>query len=216
MDINPRAKRNAILFIVVATAGLWAFALLNEDGLFSSSGPYVNTKPEFSLRDLGFLSGPGGTPLAWILALAVGVGYSVYSVRNIPLVRQHWRKLSVLKLLGVSLAFAAAIVEEAAFRRLVMDLVLNAGGGSIIQVIASGLLFGFVHGIWGIMTGRIAVGVGTMIATGTLGAALGVVYLVGERSLAPPIVSHFIITAVIQPGIMFAAFTGTMHRPDRG
>ena len=51
-----------------------------------------------------------------------------------------------------------------------------------------------------------------MIATGTLGAALGVVYVVGDRSLAPVIISHFIVTATIQPGIMFAAFSGQMQR----
>jgi hypothetical protein len=51
-----------------------------------------------------------------------------------------------------------------------------------------------------------------MVSTGILGAALGVVYLAGARSLAPPIVSHFIVTAVIQPGIIFAAFSGQMQR----
>jgi uncharacterized protein len=54
-----------------------------------------------------------------------------------------------------------------------------------------------------------------MIATGTVGGALAVVYLVGERSLAPPIVSPFLITATIQPGITFAAFSGRMGRYGR-
>ena len=105
-------------------------------------------------------------------------------------------------------ALVAAIVEEAGFRRLVMDLVLTAGGGSIVQVIASGLLFGVVHGIWGIVTGKFIAGVGTTIATGIVGISLAIIYVIGSRSLAPVIVSHFIIDAVIQPGIMFAAFSG--------
>ena len=60
------------------------------------------------------------------------------------------------------------------------------------------------------MTGRLSVGVETMIATGTLGTALGLVYVVGDRSLAPVIVAHFIVTATIQPGITFALFSGQM------
>ena len=59
-------------------------------------------------------------------------------------------------------------------------------------------------------------GLGAAVATGILGAALGVVYVVGERSLAPIIVSHFIITAVIQPGILYAAFSEQMPRPQAG
>jgi len=211
MTANRKAKHNAIIFLLVATFGLYLFALLNDDGILSTSQPYNPSNSEFSVRDLGFLSGSGGTPFAWVLALAVAAGYSMFSIRRIPLVREHWRKFAFLKLLSVALALAAAIVEEAAFRRLIMDLVWSAGGGWIVQVLASALLFGLVHGVWGIMTRRLEVGIGVMIATGTLGAALAVTYLIRERSLGPPILSHFIVTAVIQPGVTLAAFTGQMH-----
>ena len=56
-------------------------------------------------------------------------------------------------------------------------------------------------------------GLGAVVATGILGTALGIVYIAGERSLAPVSVSHFLITAVIQPGILLAAFSGQMPRP---
>ena len=79
-------------------------------------------------------------------------------------------------------------------------------------MIASGVIFGLAHGIWGIMTGRVTVGISTMIATGTLGLMLGLVYVLGDRSLAPVIVAHFMVTATIQPGITFAAFSGQMRR----
>ena len=171
----------------------------------------VGVPPRF-LVDLGFASGPPGTLLAWFLGLVVAVFYSSYAVRNIPLVREHWRAVSLFKLLGILIAVAAALVEEAFFRRFLMDALMRAGWPAVVQVLASGLIFGLAHGFWGIMTRRVSVGVGTMIATGTLGAALGVVYVVGDRSLAPVIVSHFIVTATIQPGIMFAAFSGQMQR----
>ncbi len=171
----------------------------------------IGVPPRF-LRDLGFASGPPGTLLAWSLGLVVGVFYAAYAVRNIPLVREHWRAVSLFKLLGILLAVAAALVEEAFFRRFLMDALMRAGWPAVVQVVASGLVFGLAHGIWGIMTGRVSVGIGTMIATGTLGTALGVVYVVGDRSLAPVIIAHFIVTATIQPGIMFAAFSGQMGR----
>ena len=51
-------------------------------------------------------------------------------------------------------------------------------------------------------------GLKAALATGTLGLLLAVVYLLGDRSLAPPIVAHFAIDAVIQPGILVSAFRG--------
>ena len=170
----------------------------------------LGSPPGF-LRNLGFVSGPQGTVLAWCLGLVVAAVYAAYAVRNIPLVREHWRAVSAFKLLGILVAVSAAVVEEAFFRRIIMDELMGAGWPAVVQVVASGLIFGLAHLIWGIMTRRVSVGVGTMVATGTLGTALGIVYVVGDRSLAPVIVSHFIVTATIQPGITFAAFGGQMR-----
>ena len=173
----------------------------------------LGSPPRF-LRNLGFVSGPQGTALAWWLGLAVAAVYATYAVRNIPLVGEHWRAVSPFKLLGIVAAVSAAVVEEAFFRRVIMDELMAAGWQTVIQVVASGAIFGLAHGIWGIMTRHVSVGIGTMVATGTLGAALGIVYVVGDRSLAPVIVAHFIVTATIQPGITFAAFSGQMrHTP---
>ena len=205
MGIDPKAKRRAVMFLVVAGAILW----------FPVARLLLGHPPGF-LRDLGFFSGASGTAFAWALALGVAVAYAGFTVRNNPLVREYWRALSPAKALGVTVAVAAAIVEEAFFRRLLMDGLLAAGISSIGQVFLSGLVFGLAHGIWGIVTGRLMMGVRIMMATGTLGTALAAVYVVGERSLAPPIFSHFIITATIQPGIMFAAFSGQMPRPEPG
>jgi hypothetical protein len=205
MEIDPKAKRRAIVSLVVAGAILW----------FPVARLLLGHPPGF-LRDLGFFSGPSGTPIAWGLALVVAFLYAGFTVRNNPLVREHWRALSLAKALGVTVAVAAAIVEEAFFRRLLMDGLLAAEISSIGQILLSGVVFGLAHGIWGIVTGRLMLGLRVMVATGTVGIALAVVYLVGDRSLAPPIVSHFMITATIQPGIMFAAFSGQMPRPEPG
>ena len=81
-----------------------------------------------------------------------------------------------------------------------------------MQVFASGFVFGMAHASWALVTGRVVIGVGAMIATGTLGTALALVYVLADRSLAPVIVAHFVVTATIQPGIMFAAFSGQMRQ----
>lgn len=200
VPISPKVKRNAALFLVLGGGILW-FPIV----------ALLLGRPVGFLRNLGFISGPKGTPLAWCMGLAVAVFYSAYAVRNIPLVREHWRAVSFFKLLGLLVAVAAALVEEAFFRRMIMNTLMRSGWSAPAQVFASGLVFGVGHASWGLMTGRMVVGVRTMIATGTLGTALGLVYVLGERSLAPVIVAHFIVTATIQPGITFAAFSGQMR-----
>ncbi len=200
ISVKPGVKRSSAIFLVLAGGLMW----------WPVASKFLGSPPGF-LRNLGFVSGPQGTVLAWCLGLVVAAIYSTYAVRNIPLVREHWRAVSAFKVLGILVAVSAAVVEEAFFRRVIMDELLGADWPAVVQVVASGLTFGLAHGIWGIMTGRISVGVGTMVATGTLGTALGIVYVIGDRSLAPVIVSHFIVTATIQPGITFAAFTGQMR-----
>jgi len=195
-----------MIFLVLAGGAMW---IPVAQALFG--------RPPGFLRDLGFISGPLGTFVAWSTGLAIAALYAAYAVRRIPLVQQHWRAVSLVKLVGVLVAVSAAVVEEAFFRRFLMDALLRAGWPDALQVIASGVVFGIAHASWALVTGHVVVGVGAMIATGTLGTGLALVYILGDRSLAPVIVAHFIVTATIQPGIMFAAFSGRMrqHEPPQ-
>lgn len=201
--VSSTVKRKATLFLVAAGGVLW-FPVV----------PLLLGRPPGFLRNLGIFSGPPGTLLAWCMAITVAAFYCAYAVRNVPLVHEHWRARSLLKLLGLVVAVPAAIVEEAVFRRMLMDALWRSGWSVPAQVIISGLAFGMAHASWAIFTRRIVVGVGSMVATGTLGTALALVYILGDRSLAPVIVAHFLVTATIQPGIMLAAFSGQMRRVD--
>ena len=58
----------------------------------------------------------------------------------------------------------------------------------VIQVLASGLLFGLAHGIWGFF--GVAAAIGATLATAMLGLALAVVYLASHRIVAPAILSR--------------------------
>jgi membrane protease YdiL (CAAX protease family) len=199
--LSRTVKRNAVLFLTIAGVVLWV----------PVAQLILGNPPRF-LRDLGFLSGPRGTPLAWSLGMVIAVLYATYAIRNIPLVREHWHALSFIKLLGLLVAIAAAVVEEAFFRRMLMNILMQEGWSPVAQVVASGLVFGVAHASWALITGHLVAGIGAMIATGTLGTGLGLVYILGDRSLAPVIIAHFVVTATIQPGIMFAAFSGQMRQ----
>jgi CAAX protease family protein len=160
------------------------------------------------LRDLGFLSGPRGTLVAWTLAFLVAAAYIAFAVKGIPSVARTWRQVSWLKALMFIAAIAAATVEEAFFRRAVMDGTRQLGGGVILQILASAAAFGMAHSIWGLIKRDLLVAARTVLATGIMGGLLAIVYVAGERSLAPCIVAHFLITFALEPGLLLAAVTG--------
>ncbi len=172
---------------------------------------HVAVRPQGFLKDLGFSSGPRGTPASWLAAMIVALLCIRFCVKHIPPVAQHLLRLSPLKVMSVVVAVVAATIEEAFFRRWVMDAVLRAGGTGWIQVLASALAFGVPHGYIGLIRRSFPIALGAVIATTIIGAALAVVYLLGERSLAPCITGHFLIDAAILPGLMLAGASGQMR-----
>lgn len=164
------------------------------------------------LHPLGFRAWASVPLAAWALAIAVGVSFAAFTIRGFPAVRTAWRELSLLKLVSLWAAAGAAIVEEALFRRLIMDGVADAGGDVPLQVLASALGFGAAHAIWGLIKLNLRVAVSSAAATTVMGVGLALVYLAADRTLAPCIVAHFIITGAIEPGLMIAAITGQWDR----
>ena len=160
------------------------------------------------LHPLGFESGLTGTPASWFLALLVAAACIGFTMKNFPAVAQTWREISLLKALALWAAVGAAVVEEAFFRRVVMDGVMEAGGGVMLQIIISGLVFGVAHALWGLIKGSVHVALTAALATSVIGAALAGVYVIAGRSLAPCIAAHFLIDAVIQPGLVLSAVSG--------
>ena len=55
---------------------------------------------------------------------------------------------------------------------------------------------------------KVAAAFGAMCATGLLGCALALFYLVAERNLAPCIISHMMINLFVEPGLVLAAVRG--------
>ena len=198
-DRNER-KAAMILIGIATTEGTWVAA-----NLWAGTARF--------LAYTGF--SPGGAPLlGWVLALMTAAMFTAFAAR-LPSVRANLLTPSLLKLLGLAVAVSAGFCEEAIFRKLLMDGMQHAGYAALLQVLASGLAFGLVHGVWGFFRGSLAAGIGATLATGALGAALAVVYLMSDRVLAPCVVAHVVINALAEPGLVLAAVRGEMSR-DRG
>jgi membrane protease YdiL (CAAX protease family) len=97
-----------------------------------------------------------------------------------------------------------------------MDYLARREIGVAVQVVTSGALFGFVHGIWGLFGRSVRAAAWPMAITGVLGAALAAVYVLGGRSLAPCIAAHFLLDVAIEPGLVLAALRGEMAARGRG
>jgi hypothetical protein len=159
---------------------------------------------------LGFAPGRAGTALGWVAALLVTIGFVRISLR-MPSVRANLWRPSGLKLLALAVAIAAGILEEAVFRKTIMDAAMRHGFIAATQVALSALAFGLAHGIWGLFGRSVRAAIGATVATGILGAALAIVYLIAGRSLAPCIAAHFAINLAIEPGLVLAATRGEMN-----
>jgi hypothetical protein len=188
-----------------------AWALL---GIAASEGTWVAVNwlanGRRFVRYLGF--GPDAAPakpLGWLIAAGLTVGFITLAAR-LPSVRANLVRPSGLKVLGLLVAVSAGILEEVMFRRWVMDFGQRHEWGLPLQILASGVVFGLVHGIWGLFGKSWRAARGAALTTGMLGAVLGVVYVTGGRSLAPCVLAHFFINAFIEPGLMLAASRGEM------
>ena len=192
--------RKAVLILLGFAVTECAWVALN---LYLSGWRFV--------RYLGFAPGRAGGPWGWTAATVVTVLFVRMALR-LPSVRDHLLRLDGLKLVAFGVAVGAGILEEVVFRRWTMDWVRDHSGGMGWQVLASGLLFGAAHGVWGLFGKSPRAAVGATASTGALGAMLGVVYLLGGRSLAPCVAAHFAIDLLIEPGLALAAVRGEMRR----
>jgi uncharacterized protein len=148
--------------------------------------------------------------LACALAVAVSAFYVGYAIRAFPVIGERFLDLGPLKFLAVPFAAITGSMEELWFRKAAMDSVQMHGGGILLQIAVSATLFGLIHAVWGVFAGKWRVAMGSMIATGGLGAALAIIYLVGGRQLAPCVWAHIAINLAIEPWLLLAAVSGRL------
>jgi membrane protease YdiL (CAAX protease family) len=197
---NPQRIAAWILAVIAVTEGSWIVA-----NLFPSPGRLLSY--------LGF--GPAATAgwLGWAAAALVAATYVWVSADRLPAVRENLLRPTLLKALAVVAALTAGVLEEVVFRKWLMDALQRHEMGALGQVLLSGLAFGLAHGVWGLMGRSLRAASGATIATGLLGAALALVYLLSGRNLAPCVAAHVLISALIEPGLVLAATRGEMGAP---
>jgi CAAX protease family protein len=152
-----------------------------------------------------FISSSPGTPLAWILALVIAATFIWLTVRRHQFIREHLLTFSLLKALAIPMALVSGVFEEVFFRSFIMNLAIKGGWSTASQIFFSAITFGLAHGIWGLFGKNLRMAIGAIIATGLLGAALAVVYVVGGRSVAPCALAHVLINLVIEPWLILSA-----------
>ncbi|MFT6749906.1 MAG: membrane protease YdiL (CAAX protease family) [Candidatus Azotimanducaceae bacterium] len=178
-----------LLFLVILSMGPFILVSLISD----ASGFFTY---------IGFINGNIGTSFSWFLAALVVLCYCA-SASKISDVKHYMFKFDRLKFVAIIAAVCAGILEEVVFRKWVMDYLNSNDYSRVTQVLLSGLSFGAVHLLWGAKS--VAAGINAIISTSILGSALAIVYLAGDRSLAPCIAAHFFITALTEPGLIIAA-----------
>ncbi len=192
---SDRTRKKAIIILFIAGSimyypllkYLYRYFVLNKDTGF--------------LKELGFFSGSSGLWYSWFLAIIIGLGFAYFTSRKIPAVRDNWNEISLFNLFGVYVALSASVIEEAFFRRVIMDNFFE-NYPVIIQIALSGIIFGLAHGIWGFLKGSVRIAWEAIKITSILGMILATLYIVADRSLAPCIVAHFILTAIIEPWLI--------------
>lgn len=200
MSLSHERKAALILGAIAVSEGVPVMWLFLENGT------------RF-LAYLGFARGRAGTALGWVAAVVVTLVFVGTSLR-LPSVRATLWRPSTLKLLAIVVAIAAGILEEAVFRKTIIDAAMKHGLTAPAQIALSALAFGLAHGIWGLFGRSLRAAIGAIVATGILGGALAAVYLIAGRSLAPCIGAHFAINLAIEPGLVLAAARGEMS-PSR-
>lgn len=194
--MSVQRKAALILTAIAGAEGWWLWAS-------------AHVHPRAFLRYTGFVDAPASV-IGWLLAMIVFLAFTGYAAWRFPSVRANLIALSWLKALALAVAVSAGFCEETIFRKWVMDAVAHARYGLILQVIASALAFGILHGVWGLFRGSVVAAIGATLATGALGAALAIVFLASHRVLAPCIMAHLLINAFAEPGLVLAAVRGEM------
>ncbi len=205
LDVRARRMAWSVLAGATAIEGvalLWVFQR-------------VLAKPQ---RLEHYFFAPQAQAVAWILAAATALAYVAYAALRSPLIGElilsvsKWRPYLGLRLVALAEAFVTGIFEEVAFRRFLMDWAAHRGAGAVVQIAASAVVFGVVHSSWGVFSANIRAAISASLATGVLGALLGVVYLASGRSLAPCVAAHITINLLLEPWLILAAATGSWGR----
>jgi membrane protease YdiL (CAAX protease family) len=155
-------------------------------------------------------------PAAWGAAVLIALAYAAASMTSLPAIRQKALTLNGLKLLGVVFALVTGLFEEVFFRKWLMDWAQGQGYGVAPQIVASGVIFGLAHAIWGLFGGNLRAFFTSMAFTTVMGLALAWLYVFAGRQVAPAAWSHILINLIIEPWLLLGVLNLRPQRPAAG
>jgi membrane protease YdiL (CAAX protease family) len=187
---------------------LWIVGGAIPEWLFVGIVWYVVRARGSSFSQLGV--GNRGTLAAWIIAisaaaLSIASNLRFFPAAHIPILyafMPHGWHLPAALMMGLT----AGICEEVLFRGFLMTEFAAAGYGRVMQICLPAIAFGLSHA--GLMSRGWLAWIGIVAPTTLLGMVWGLSYLMGKRSLLPPMFAHFLNDATALPWIMFLMFTG--------
>lgn len=148
-----------------------------------------------------------GKPLGWLISIVLAVLW-IWSVTvHGPLQSQPVLEISSFNFFGSAIAgLGAGSLEEVLYRGVLICFLARRGFRTWSQVISSALFFGFAHVGWGIIAGEVdlAAAMAAIVATSTLGLALGVMFVAAGRCLTPAIAAHAMINIAIEPWLFLS------------
>ncbi|MEB5481760.1 CPBP family intramembrane metalloprotease [Shouchella clausii] len=169
---------------------------------------FIGNPKRFIETRMGIHEGVFADFYVWLFTFIIVIGYVVYTIIALPFVRAQLFNMSWLKIIGVWAALATGIVEEVLFRHLLMDFLQSFHVSEVLQIILSGIIFGFAHGAWGIFRRDAKIVLPVIISTTILGCFLATLYIMSGRSTFAPIVAHVLINLIIEPWLMLSAISG--------
>jgi len=154
------------------------------------------------LGSIGFTTLSNIGVYAWGVAALIVISY-VWGAASISNVRQHMFNFNKLKYLALLGALVSGIFEEILFRKILMDYLHEEGFSNFLQIVISGLAFGIAHLVWG---GKaLSAAINATFYTFFLGAGLALIYIMSDRNLALCIITHTVVTGLIEPGLIKSA-----------
>ena len=208
MVLTKREVRMIWSFMVGATLSETIAAAF----MFRPAGSWLNALWNFASR-------PPGTTSAWMLAVLVLGAYLIRSAARSPVIRAYafsparWHPFLGMRLFALPMAAVTGFFEEAFFRKWVMDWAQQEGAGIVMQVLWSAILFGIVHAIWVVFSGKFRAAGAIVVTTGALGGLLAIVYLLGGRSIGPCIAVHIGLNLFLEPWMVISSATQSWGKP---
>lgn len=169
---------------------------------------YLGDPTQFIEYRLGVNHEAFDNKIIWLLVVLVTIGYIIYTMWAVPFVKEQLFTFSWLKIIGIWAAFVSSIIEEIFFRQMLMDCLMNLDLSIIIQILASGLIFGIAHGAWIFLRGELKVALPVILSTTILGVLLAILYIVSGRNILAPMIAHIIINLFIEPWLILAVVSG--------